>query len=226
MSLGGGSPAQILEDAVAYAYNHGVTVVAACGNDDAPSCDYPAAYNSYVIAVGATQYDVTRAPYSSYGTGLDVVAPGGNTGLDQNGDGDADGVLQQTFSDTPVDWAYWYFQGTSMATPHVSGIAALLVSTGVAEPDSIREALQNTARDLGTAGWDTQYGWGLVDARAAVEYYHIPGDFDYSGLLEFDDLARLAGYWLENEPSVDIAPQGGDGIIDFLDFAIFAQNWN
>ncbi|MHC4336176.1 MAG: S8 family peptidase, partial [Planctomycetota bacterium] len=226
MSLGGGSPAQILEDAVAYAYNSGVTVVAACGNGDAPSCDYPAAYNSYVIAVGATQYDVTRAPYSSYGTDLDVVAPGGNTGLDQNGDGDADGVLQQTFSDTPVDWAYWYFQGTSMATPHVSGIAALLVSTGVAEPDSVREALQNTARDLGTTGWDAEYGWGLVDARAAVEYYHIPGDFDYSGSLESDDLARLVGYWLENEPSVDIAPQGGDGIIDFLDFAIFAQNWN
>ncbi|MHC4618222.1 MAG: S8 family peptidase [Planctomycetota bacterium] len=225
MSLGGGSPAQTLENAVAYAYNNGVTVVAACGNSNAPSCDYPAAYNAYVIAVGATQYDGGRAPYSSYGTGLDLVAPGGNTGIDQNGDGDVDGVLQQTFSDTPVDWDYWYYEGTSMATPHVTGVAALLIATGVDGPDAVREALQNTARDLGPAGWDEQYGWGLVDAYAALDYYHIPGDFDYSGSLDFDDLARLAAYWLDYDALVDIAPEGGDGIINFLDFAEFAGGW-
>lgn len=225
MSLGGGSPAQTLEDAVAYAYNHGVTVIAACGNSNTATCDYPAAYDPYVIAVGATQYDGARAPYSSYGPSLDVVAPGGNTGLDQNGDGYADGVLQQTFSDTPIDWGYWFYQGTSMATPHVSAVAALLISTGVTGPDAVREALESTAKDLGAAGWDQQYGSGLVDAYAALNYYHMAADFNYSGAVDFADVARIAGYWLDNDPLTDIAPDGGDGIVNFLDFAKLAQSW-
>lgn len=226
LSLGGDSAAPVLEDAVAYAYNNGVIVIAACGNSNSPSCDYPAAYDSYVIAVGATQYDGTRAPYSDYGASLDLAAPGGNTGLDQNGDGYADGVLQQTFKDTPADWAYSFFEGTSMATPHVTGIAALLISTNVTDPDDIREALQNSARDLGPDGWDEEFGWGLVDACAALNYYHIPGDFNYDGSVDFKDLAKLAAYWLDYKLSVDIAPVGGDNVINFLDFAKFAEDWN
>lgn len=226
MSLSGSSPAQILENAVAYAYNNGVTVIAASGNAGSSGCDYPAAYDNYVIAVGATQYDQTRAPYSNYGSSLDVVAPGGNTDLDQNADGYVDGVCQQTFSDTPKDWANWFYQGTSMATPHVSGIAALLISKGVTGPDAIREALQSTARDLDAPGWDQQYGWGLVDAFAALNYYHIPGDFNYDGSVDGKDLGILARYWLKDKPLVDIAPAGGDGIVNFLDFAGFAESWN
>lgn len=169
MSLGGPSAAQILEDALAYAKTNGVTVIAACGNSNSSSCDYPAAYNSYVIAVGATQYNETRAPYSSYGSSLDIVAPGGNTSLDQNSDGFVDGVLQNTFSDTPVDWAYWFYQGTSMATPHVSGVAALLLAKEPGlTPAQIRDKLQTTAEDLGASGWDNIYGWGLLDAEAAL----------------------------------------------------------
>jgi serine protease len=103
---------------VAYAYNNGVVVVAASGNDNG-AVGYPAAYDNYVIAVGATQYDEARAPYSNFGSSLDIVAPGGNTGLDQNSDGYWDGVLQNAFSVTPVDWAYWFYQGTS-CLPHVS----------------------------------------------------------------------------------------------------------
>jgi len=170
MSLGGSEPSDnVLKDAVAYAYNNGVTVLAACGNDNVSSCIYPAAYNAYVIAVGATQYDETKAPYSNYGSSLDIVAPGGNTGVDLNGDGYPDGVLQNTFGNTPVDWAYWFYQGTSMATPHAAGTAALILAQNPTfTPDQVRQRLQTTAEDKGASGWDQYYGWGIVDAYRAV----------------------------------------------------------
>lgn len=169
MSLGGPSASPTLENAVKSAYDNGVTVIAASGNSNSSSCDYPAAYNAYVIAVGATQYDQTKAPYSNYGPSLDIVAPGGNTSLDQNADGYPDGVLQNTFGNTPVDWAYWFYQGTSMATPHVSGVAALLLAQySTLTPNQIRNYLQSRAKDLGTLGRDDTYGWGLVDAYATL----------------------------------------------------------
>jgi len=180
LSLGGSATSTALEEAVAYAYINGVTVVAAAGNDGeggAPS--YPAAYNDYVIAVGATQYDENRAPYSTTGSYLDLVAPGGNNDLDQNDDGYADGVLQQTFKNSwrVCDFAYYFFQGTSMATPHVSGVAALLIAKGnTTAPDEVRAALQETAECLppgGTCPNDT-YGYGLVDAYAALGWTAAP----------------------------------------------------
>jgi len=175
LSLGSPDPSAVLEAAVAYAYSNGVVVFAAAGNEDVSSCDYPAAYDDYVIAVGATQYDESKAPYSNYGSSLDIVAPGGNTGLDQNGDGYADGVLQNTFSNTTVDFAYWFYQGTSMATPHASGVAALLLSVNsTLTPSDIRNILESTAEDLGTAGRDDVYGWGLIDAQAALNNVSQP----------------------------------------------------
>jgi subtilisin family serine protease len=113
-----------------------------------------------------------------------------------------------------------------MASPHVSGIAALLISTGVTGPDAVREALENTARDLGAPGWDEEYGWGLVDAYAALNYFYLPGDFDRNGVVNFEDLAILTAYWLDYDALVDIAPEGGDGIVDFLDFAKLAEGWD
>jgi len=172
MSLGGTYSSQTLQNAVAYAYNHGVTCIAAAGNNGKNGVSYPAAYDAYVIAVGATQYDKTRAPYSNYGSSLDVMAPGGNTNVDQNGDGYPDGVLQQTFTmqGSNVLWGYYFYQGTSMATPHVSGVAALLYAKGVTSPDSIRNVIQSTAIDLGSPGWDMYYGYGLVNAYNALTY--------------------------------------------------------
>jgi serine protease len=172
LSVSGPEPSTTLRDAVKAAYDRGVTVVAAAGNEYAkgnqPS--YPAAYTDYCIAVGAVRYDLTRAPYSSTGPYVSLVAPGGDLTVDQNGDGYPDGILQQTFKSDPGAFAYWFFQGASMATPHVSGLAALLASHGLTAPDKIREALEQTARDLGPSGWDPEYGWGLIDAHAALVY--------------------------------------------------------
>lgn len=171
MSLGGAVSSSDLLDAVRYAYGKGVTIVAAAGNDGLGTVSYPAAYEE-VIAVGATRYDRTLAPYSNYGTAIDVVAPGGDTSVNQNGDAYADGVLQNTFSPTtkiPTSFGYYFFQGTSMAAPHVSGIAALLIARGVATtPAAVKQVLQSTAHDLGTAGWDSRYGAGLVSASRAL----------------------------------------------------------
>ena len=179
MSLGAPGDSRTLRDAVAQAYRRGVTVVCAAGNDflDGNPVIYPAAYDDFCIAVGAIRYDLARAPYSSTGAYVAVVAPGGDVRVDQNGDGFGDGILQQTFAVEPNAFAYWFLQGTSMAAPHVSGLAALLASGRLSQPDSIREAIEQTARDLGPLGWDQEYGWGMIDARAALEY-RITGDLD------------------------------------------------
>ncbi|HJH27874.1 MAG TPA: hypothetical protein C5S37_14190, partial [Methanophagales archaeon] len=160
----GGPPSPEIESAVEYAYTNGVTVIAAAGIAGYPP-QYPAAYDDYVIAVGATRYDETRAYYSPTGSYLDLVAPGGDLTVDQNGDGEPDGVLQQTFDGDPCNFDFWFANGTSAAAAHVSGVAALAIATGVTGPDNVRDILQSTAEDKGTPGWDEEYGWGIVDGR-------------------------------------------------------------
>jgi serine protease len=185
LSLGGPSPSSLLQDAVDYAYGKGVLVVAASGNDGVATVGYPAAYTN-ALAVGAVRIDQTRSDYSNYGSALDLVAPGGDVTVDQDGDTYADGVLQQTFcnpdwnptdcsSTSPTQFNYYFFQGTSMATPHVAAVAALLIAAGVADtPDELRLALQSTAKNLGPAGWDQEYGHGLVQAFEALSFVSAP----------------------------------------------------
>ncbi len=174
LSLGGTQGSTTLQNALAYAYNKGVTIVCSSGNDGQATVSYPAAYDQYCIAVGATRYDETKAYYSNYGSSLDLIAPGGDLNVDQNHDGYGDGILQQTFGNTTNDWGYWFYSGTSMSAPHVSGIAALLLAYGTAQnPQDVRDALQKTAKDLGATGFDTQYGWGLVNAYAALNYHAV-----------------------------------------------------
>jgi subtilisin family serine protease len=153
-------------DAIAYAYDNDVTVVAATGNDGfTDSISYPAALPT-PIAVGAVDFKNAVTFYSNQGDEIDIAAPGGDTSVDLSGDGQPDGVLQETH-EGPT-WGYMFFQGTSMATPHVAGVAALVWANGVRDPDGIRDVLQSTARDLGAKGRDNTYGYGLVDPVAAL----------------------------------------------------------
>ena len=201
MSLSGSSPSITLENAVKNAYESGVTVIAAAGNGGTDgigdsACEYPAAYDKYVIAVGATQYDNSLTSYSNYGLSLDIVAPGGSS-LDQNSDGYPDGVLQQTFELTrrgrtiKTSWGYYFMSGTSMATPHVSGVAALLLSVQPSlSPTEIRTILESTATDLGTEGKDIYFGSGLLNAYNALESISGPNvapDADDNSLVTAED---------------------------------------
>jgi serine protease len=170
MSLGGSQGSTTLYNAIKYAYNKGVVIVCAAGNDGRPQVSYPAAYTE-CIAVGATRFDGSRVRYSNYGSALDIVAPGGDTSVDQNKDGYGDGILQQTFSGSPTNFGYYFYQGTSMATPHVAGVAALVLSVHPEfTNEQVRTALQSTAKDLGTKGWDKYFGYGLVNAYGAVNW--------------------------------------------------------
>jgi thermitase len=150
MSLGGGGSSSAQRNAVDYAWNRGTVLVAAAGNEaqEGNPVSYPAAYAN-VIAVGATDRSDARASFSNYGAYVDVAAPG----------------TQILSSIPPAGYESW--GGTSMATPFVSGVAALLSTQGLTA-QGIRTRIQDTAIDLGATGRDDQFGYGLVDAQAAI----------------------------------------------------------
>ncbi|MFH1894234.1 MAG: S8 family serine peptidase [Candidatus Zixiibacteriota bacterium] len=170
MSLGASSTTSTLQNAVQYAYGMGVTIVCAAGNAGTPVAQYPAAYTE-CISVSAVRYDKALAYYSSYGSTIDICAPGGDVTVDQNSDGYGDGVLQQTHDGVNYStFSYYFYQGTSMASPHVAGVAALLLAKdGSLTPQQVRDAIEGSAEDLGAAGWDQSFGYGLVDANAALQ---------------------------------------------------------
>jgi serine protease len=151
----------------------GVTVVAAAGNDGEDHVDFPAALEN-VIAVGAVDLRKSRAPYSNFGPQLDVVAPGGDGDRDDDHDGLPDAVYQQMPHPGFVAagrhdvFDYFGLQGTSMATPHVAALAALLYSQGITQPAAVQAAIEQTAEDLGAAGRDDRFGHGLIRPAEAL----------------------------------------------------------
>ncbi|MGA1865398.1 MAG: S8 family peptidase, partial [bacterium] len=171
MSFGfGNNPTVSLETAVNYAYNNGVTMVCSAGNNATDLPNYPASY-PVCISVSGVRYDLTLGDYSNYGAEIDVCAPGGDLAVDQNLDGYPDGILQQSHDGTNYTvFSMLLGKGTSWSAAHVTGVVALMqsMSGGILTPDQVDLILKQTALDLGVPGWDQYYGYGLVNAFAAV----------------------------------------------------------
>ncbi len=139
------------ETAINYAVSKGVLVVCAAGNESNSHAGYPAALPNAMAVSALRQGNVFDNSYSNYGPEIDVAAPGSN------------------IISTVPNGAYASYSGTSMATPAVCGVAALVKSVNMGlTGKQIRDILRNTATDMGTAGFDNYYGYGAVDAAAAV----------------------------------------------------------
>ncbi len=162
MSLGGPEPSTALHDALAYAFVRNVVICAAAGNSNKAAVEYPAGYTE-CVAVGATARSKAKTSYSNYGAALDVMAPGGDSG---------NPIYQVTFKVREQPSSGFDpkgMTGTSMATPHVSAVAALVKAVHPSwSAADVRGAVSSSCLDLGASGWDELYGWGLVDAYAAV----------------------------------------------------------
>lgn len=175
MSFGGFGFGQTLQDAVLDARSEGAILVASAGNGSTRRSTYPAALEG-VISVSAVDLNLQKATYSNFGSTVDVAAPGGDTSVDLNGDDFGDGILS-TLGNDDGDFFYRFYQGTSMAAPHVAGVLALMLAVNPnLTPLDIDHLLAGThsgttvriTQDLGPAGWDDVYGHGLIDAAQAV----------------------------------------------------------
>jgi serine protease len=230
LSLGGPYDSDILRDAVTYAVSKGAVVVAAAGNDAGPVL-YPAAYPES-IAVSAVACDDTLASYSNRGPQIWVAAPGGDITPACPDWPDYRGYVWSTGWSPASSNTYYGMQGTSMAAPHVSGVAALLFARGYSTPDAVRNRLRETAFDLGPTGRDDFFGWGLVNAAAAVG---VPGQNRmraFTGTASGGSISRTSTFALVSDTGsfrIDPAPAGtvsvfawqdsnGNGVIDGGDY--------
>lgn len=152
MSLGGSGQSSAERQAFANSYAQGMLHIAAAGNDGNSSMSYPASYDA-VVSVAAVDSSESKASFSQYNSQVEIAAPG------------------VSVNSTWINSGYKSISGTSMATPHVSGVAALVWSHFPnCSNQQIRDALNTTAKDKGAAGRDTSYGYGIVQAKAAYDY--------------------------------------------------------
>ena len=187
MSLGGGGASMMMQEAIDYAYSKDVVVIAAAGNANQNSASYPARYPK-VISVSATDSTGAKAKYSNYGAGGDISAPGG---------GETGKILQNTINPSTGETVFIGFQGTSMAAPHVAGVAALVKASGVTEPAEVLKVLKQSARKV-TEDTQNYYGAGHLDAGAAVSLA-LKGQITFKDFFRWlrDSGYLSPGFWID-----------------------------
>lgn len=212
LSLSGTFKDDFVQQAINEAYNAGTLVVAAMGNDffEDNSAHYPAAMDN-VLAVGATSRFDGRAYYSNTGSHIDVSAPGGAIIYDFY-----DGIFSTTptyltysMAQDEIQTNYDYMQGTSMATPYVAGLAALIFSVDPGlSPAQVESIIKTSADDLGSPGFDNEFGYGRVNLQKALEkaMENIPelfsisnADGDNTYLVDWSDVSGATGYELQED---------------------------
>ena len=217
MSLQYFAGTQLLHDAVLYAHEQGVPMIAATGNQGNASVAFPAQWNE-VIAVGATNNNDARWASSNYGPEIDVMAAGVSIWS-------LDGVS-----------GYKFWNGTSFSVPQASGLVSLMLAVDPSlDKQTIQEILQETADDLQAAGFDNFTGWGRINAHQAllaVAAVPLVGDIDGDDEVGPGDLAQLLAQWgacpapESGDCTADIAPQPvGDGVVGAADLAELLANW-
>ncbi len=161
LSLGGGSGSKALEEAIRYAKGKGSLIIAAMGNEGKNIQEYPAAYSG-VISVGATGREGEVADFSNYGGWISVSAPGDGIWSTMT-------TYETTLSEECGGTGHCFLSGTSMATPYVAGVAALVASLYPnLGPEAIKAAIERTTDDIGVKGFDGFFGSGQINARRAV----------------------------------------------------------
>jgi serine protease len=213
MSLGGGGASNMMEEAIRYAHSKGVTIIAAAGNEARNTSSYPARYPD-VISVSAIDAGGDKASYSNFGAGVDISAPGG---------GETGKIIQNTVDPRTGESVFVGFQGTSMAAPHVAGVAALVRSTGVDSPEEVRAILKQSARQVAEDHLN-HFGSGHLDANAAVQ-------LALKGKITFNDFFRWLrksgylnlGFWIDGG-AVALLPKLGMVLGSYL-LAWFLRNY-
>jgi serine protease len=186
MSLGGGGESHLMKEAIEYAYKKGVVIIAAAGNESTNGSSYPARY-PHVVGVSAFGPNGEKASYSNFGAGVDISAPGGSEG----------GTILQETIDENGQGVFLGLQGTSMAAPHVAGVAALVKAMGVKEPTAVLEVIKQSARVIQEDNLN-YYGAGQINAEAAVQLASV-------GQISFPDFFRWLrdngylnpGFWID-----------------------------
>jgi len=168
LCIGSREYSRSLEDILTEINIKKIIVVCAAGNENTGDSFYPAAYTS-TIAVSAVDYSDNKAYYSNYGSYIDFCAPGGNMSAEINGDNFADGILSVSAETSDSSSMFQSIEGTSMAAAHITGVCALMLAIDSSlTPAAVKNILASTSIDLGLAGKDQYFGFGLINAERAL----------------------------------------------------------